>query len=46
MNSPLVQDDPNLPGDGGKVRKLNGVVASSIPGGKKVITLCEISLSS
>jgi len=41
-NHIIVQDDPKLPGDGGKVPKPNGVDH----GGNKVITLCEISLFS
>jgi len=40
------QDDPKLPGDGGKVSKPNGMVVDSIPGDDRGITLCEINLSS
>jgi len=35
-----------VPGGGGKVPKPNRVVAGLIPHGNRVITLCEISVSS
>jgi len=40
----LVLDDPKLPDDGGKVLKLNGMGAGSIPGGEMLFIWCEINL--
>ena len=41
MNPCLVQDDPKLPDDSGKVPKSNGMVGGSIPGHEIVSLLDE-----